>query len=794
MPRIWGWLLLSAAWAGAQVVPDIFIVELAGEPAAVAAAKVAKGKREASAERRAQVQAEQRLMRARLAERGVQVLEAVDTVANALVVRAAESDVASLATIPGVARVHRVYQVRLLLDRALPLSAVPEAWDRIGGMDRAGEGVKIGIIDTGIDHEHPGFQDPSLKAPEGFPKVGREEHLRFTNNKIIVARTYESMLGSPNGTPRDDMGHGTAVAMAAAGVTNRGPLAEITGVAPKAWLGNYKVFTADSEATRTDVILKAIDDAVADGMDVINLSLGTMLAPRPQDSISALAVERAFAAGVLVVTAAGNDGPDPFTINSYATAPSAIAVGAAGSDRIFATAVMLEGGGVYAAVPSNGTNPADPVTAALADVARFDENGLACDELPAGSLEGRIALILRGTCFFEDKLNHAQKAGAVAAIVYTDDRPVAIMSVGSATLPAVMISNEDGLTIKKRLNDEPDLKATVNFRPGPVPSDANRVASFSSRGPNPDEAVKPDLVAVGSYLYSATQKGNPEGEMYDETGYSAESGTSFASPLVAGAAAVLKAARPGLEPRQYRSLLINTATLFPPDAELPTPVQRAGAGRLNLSAALDGTVAAYPTSLSFGSGSGTFEATRQLTITNLGGEPDTFTISVRRRGEGPDPWLSQNTIELAPGASRSITVSLAGNALEPGEYQGFLAIRGTRTASESRVPYWYAVPSGTPAYLTVLNARTQGSAGASMRRAIYFRVTDITGVPVLNLKPEVTVAAGGGEVTEVASVDSEYPGAYAVSVRLGPEAGRNEFRIQVGELRRSVVIQGSRNP
>jgi len=794
MRRSWGWFFLWASLAGGQVVPDQYIVELAGEPAATAVARASKGRREAAWERRAQVRAEQGAVRAALAERGIEVLDSLETVANALVVRAGEAQAGELRAVPGVVRVHPVYQVRLLLDRALPLLRVPEAWEQMGGMERAGAGVKIGVIDTGIDSSHPGFQDADLAVPEGFPKVGREEHRKYTNNKIIVARTYENLLGNSNGTPRDEMGHGTAVAMAAAGIRNRGPLAEITGVAPKAWLGNYKVFTATRETTTTAVVLKAMDDAVADGMDVINLSVGTSLTPRPADSISVQAVERAFAAGVLVVAAAGNEGPDPETINSYATAPSALGVGASGSDRFFATAVALEGGGIYPATPSNGPNPEEPISGPLADVAALDQDGLACAALPAGSLEGRIALILRGTCYFEDKLNNAQKAGAAAAVVYTDDRPIAIMSVGSATLPAVMIGNADGLAIKKRLRENPELRATVNFRPGPVPTDPDRLASFSSRGPNPDEAVKPDLVAVGANLYTATQSWYPEGEMYDASGYTAESGTSFSAPLVSGAAAALKSARPGLTPEQYRSLLVNTAAPFPAGAQQPGPVQRVGAGRLDLAAALAGTLAAYPTSLSFGSGGGTFEFTRQLRLANLDSAPDIFTISAEPIGEGPAPSVSANTIELEPGASRSLSVQWAGTALAPGEYQGFLRIRGTRSAAQMRVPYWYAVPTGVPAYLTVLNSRTEGAAGASLRRAIYFRVTDTTGVPVRDVKPEVSVTAGGGEVTDVSLVDSEYPGVFAISVRLGPQAGRNAFRIQVGELIRTVVIQGTQSP
>lgn len=787
-------LWLGRAIAGGQVVPDLWILELAGEPAASVAVAKAGDRRAAMTERRVQVQVEQQRVRAALAQRNIEVLESLDTVANALVARAPGKDAAELAAIPGVVGVHPVYEVRLLLDRALALSAVPEAWERIGGEANAGAGVKIGIIDTGIDSEHPAFQDPSLEVPQGFPKVAREEDRKYSNNKIIVARTYEALLGNSNGNPRDDMGHGTAVAMAAAGVRNRGPLAEIVGVAPKAWLGNYKVFTATSETTRTDVILKAIDDAVADGMDVINLSVGTPLTPRPADSISVRAVERAAAAGVIVVAAVGNDGPDPFTISSYATAPSAIGVGASTNDRIFGTAVVLEGGGTYFATPGNGPKPEEPVAAPLADVVNLDKTGLACEPLPQGSLEGRIALILRGSCYFEDKLNNAQRAGALAAVVYTDDRPVAIMSVGSATLPAVMVSNADGLAIKARLQENPDLRATVHFRPGPLPSDANRLASFSSRGPSSDETIKPDLVAVGTNVYTATQSWYSPGEMYDESGYTSESGTSFASPLVAGAAAVLKAARPGLTVEQYRSLLINSAEPFPSGDGPAAGAQRAGAGRLHLARALESTIAAYPASLSFGSGSGTAEVTRRLRLTNLAAEPDLLTIEAVPAGEQPAPLLEANTIALGPGASAEIAVTWRTAALDPGEYQGFLRIAGTRTPVETRVPYWYAVPTGEPAYLTVLNARAEGTAGAALRRAIYFRVTDSTGVPVREIRPEVAVTEGGGEVTDISSIDAEIPGVWAVSVRLGPQPGRNQFRITVGSLSRTIAILGLSSP
>src|SRR5262249_2164825 len=170
------------------------------------------------------------------------------------------------------------------------------AWQQVG-ITNAGLGMKIGIIDTGIDSEHAGFQDPSLAIPSGFPRANNAEDLAFTNNKVIVARSYADLFdrSDPDRSPRDRVGHGTATGMAAAGVTNTGPLATITGVAPKAWLGSYKVFGSPgvNDGATDAAILKAIDDAVADGMDVINLSLGTLEATRIEDDLEVHALERA---------------------------------------------------------------------------------------------------------------------------------------------------------------------------------------------------------------------------------------------------------------------------------------------------------------------------------------------------------------------------------------------------------------------------------------------------------------------------------------------------------------------
>jgi subtilisin family serine protease len=784
-----------APWLAAQRVPDSYIVELSGEPVAIEMAK--RGRRAAVADRKAQVRAQQQRMRQALEVRGAEILDAVETVANALIIRIPDAQAAALGSVPGVRRVYPDYLHKLHLDRALPLHGVPAAWQQIGGQERAGAGVKIAILDTGIDPKHPAFEDPSLAMPAGFPKFSRQADKDYTTSKVIVARSYGSDL-----SPEDHFGHGTAVAMTAAGMPNQGTLAFITGVAPKAYLGNYKIAMGDGKFVSSSVTLKALDDAVADGMDVINLSSGTPLAARPGEDIEVAAIERAAAAGVLVVTSAGNEGPAPNTMSSPATAPSAIAVGASSNDRLFATSVTLEGVPPYPALPgydASGFGPSveGPMTAAVVDVSGLDGDGMACGSLPEGSLKGRIALILRGVCYFEVKLDNVQAAGAVAGVIYTDaERPeIMLMNVGSASLPSMSLSYADGVDMKRWIADSPDLRATLQFKDAtPFAIDPNRVVSFSSRGPNADLGIKPDLVAVGTWVHLATQKSDPAGEMYDPSGYITESGTSFSAPLVTGAAAVLKAARPGLTVPQYRSLLINSASPLAPASGEPFPVQRAGAGTLNLLAALTSTIAAFPSSVSFGIGGGTADVSRDLTLSNLGTAADTYAISVAPIGAGPAPSLSTTSLRIEGGQWETLTVRWTGAALEPGEYQGFLQIQGSASTAPVRIPYWYAVPSGVPRYLTILSPQEiPETAGLGARLTIVFRVTDASGIALLDANPSVTVLSGGGTAGGVVSRDSDVPGACSVVLTMGPRAGENRFRFQVGDLEPlDLVIQGQR--
>ena len=363
------------------------------------------------------------------------------------------------------------------------------------------------------------------------------------------------------------------------------------------------------------------------------------------------AVEAASRFGVIVVAAAGNNGPNPGTVGSPAVAPHAIAAAASNNSRMFAGSLQFPGGDSITALPSAGVNPFSPIAGPLVDVATVDPTGLACNLLPANSLNNAIALIERGTCNFEVKFDYAQAAGAVAAVIYDNvaNEALVLMGVGHATLPAAMISNADGLNLKGLITSPP--AATIQFYQPTYVNPAS-LATFSAAGPSLDNSIKPDLTAVGENFYTAAETIDSNGELYNPTGYIVTQGTSFSAPLVSGAAALLESARPGLTADQYRSLLIDTA-----DAAYATPGSRgAGAaiGRRIYECAFrtDATAAASPVSLSFGAGAAA-NSSGALTISNVGAAADTFQISAAPRDAGaPVPQFSTTQARLDRGRFR----------------------------------------------------------------------------------------------------------------------------------------------
>jgi minor extracellular serine protease Vpr len=363
------------------------------------------------------------------------------------------------------------------------------------------------------------------------------------------------------------------------------------------------------------------------------------------------------------------------------------------------------------------------------------------------------------------------------------------MDAGSATLPAEMISYGDGSATRQALAAGGSLSATMDFTERAVELNSDRLASFTAAGPNVDNSIKPDLVAVGTDMYVPTQTYDQNGDMYDPSGFILVDGTSFSTPMVAGVAALLKSARPGLTVAQYRSLLINSAS--PIDARPGTPAgaQQAGAGALNALAALHSTAALFPTSLSFGAGGATIQDSQTLTLTNVNTNHETYQLFVEPSSQDIAPVADATTLEVAPGASKQVTINWQASGLTAGAHEGVVRIVAASSGTETRVPYWYGVTSA-PAHITILDALSSARRNSNQTDAILFRVTDAAGVVITDAQPQVSVVSGDGTVRRLASYDRDSPGLYGISVRLGPAAGSNVFRIQAGDAAATVTITG----
>ena len=664
---------------------------------------------------RAQLQTRQRDVQRRIeAFPGAVVRGQVDTVFNGFAVSLRPQDVASLKLDPDVEDVIPSIQYHKLLDAAIPLVNVPQAWanPKVGGEANAGRGVKVAIIDTGIDINHPMFQDTSLVPPTGFPRFTvstascKNTDRNFTNTKVIVAKNYVDLLDNPDQfcDAEDRDGHGTFVSAIAAGKRVTAPLASIAGVAPEAFLGSYKVFgtPGTNDTASLEAIITAIDDAVKDGMNVINLSLGAPANDLPANDQLAIAAANAVSAGVTVVAASGNEGPGSSTVTSPGTSPAVITVGAATNSRILANPLLITAStpvppplDKLGGLPRNGPKITSVVgPAPLVDVTTVGASD-ACSALQPGTLAGKFVLIRRGNCNFSDKILNAFTGGAAAVIIYNDrtNEPPIVMDVGAATqIPSVMIGNSEGIALVRFLASAgPGVQVSLQPQQVALATPPNQLADFSSNGPSTDFGIKPDLVAPGTTIYSAAQRNYPDGVQYDASGFTIFSGTSFSSPLVAGAAALVKQAAPSFTPAQIKSVLVNTAakTVTSPQGGFESVLSQ-GNGLLNAGAALTSPITVSPASVSFGarpSGS-VLITTTNLTVTNAGTASDTFSVTVTQTVGSLELSASPSGFTLAGGASTGVALTV--NSTQPlnGTKEGFISIRGQNSQSTITVPYW----------------------------------------------------------------------------------------------------------
>jgi minor extracellular serine protease Vpr len=810
------WTQLALVWGQSR---GEYAVVLSDPPLARQIASRHDLRSAASVDPASKIRREQDSVRGLIQARKIRVHGASQTLVNAIFVRASEAEAEILRGLPGVSRVEYLPPLKRKLDRAIDLVRAPAAWNVVGGQANAGAGMKIGIIDTGIDQNHPAFRDDSLPIPSGFPK-GRPEDLPFTNRKVIVARSYVAQLpfadiqpvdSRPDDTtPRDRSGHGTAIAMIAAGVRNTGPAASIIGVAPKAYLGNYKVFGSPgvNDSTKTAVLVQALEDALNDGMDVVTMSVGSPAGYGPLTrtcgsnqaspcDLRADAVENAARLGLTIVLPAGNDGdvslkfPTLNSIHTPGTAPSAITVGGSTNSHIFYASVRA-GAQRINALFGGGPKPNPTLTAPVRDVSQLQDDGKACSPLGNGTLNGAIALIQRGTCDFPTKVNNAQRAGAAGVILYQLDGLNGIFnpaSLAETGVPAVLIGNTDGVFLKNLVRGQPDAPATLDPALAPVDAQFDTVADFTSRGPSigdvaKNEApIKPELVAVATDIYTATQTFDPNGDLYDPSGYTASQGTSFAVPQVAGAVALVKQRNSGFGVGQLKSAVVNTAADEINDDDGRARVTSVGAGKLNVGAAVQVGATIEPATLSFGViGQSSLPVSLALKLTNTGAGAASFNLAVAARDTDRNAQLTitPSSVQLSSGQSSTITVRLAGSQPAIGSYSGAITISGAST--NLRVPYLYLVGDGVANDMVPILG--DGFLGVPREKGftIGFKLLDRYGVPIRSAPVRFRVASGGGTIVQGDPTTDNF-GIAAAEVDLGPQLGEQQFTAEAGGLR-----------
>jgi len=813
--RPWAIALLLASSLSAAVSTRYALI-LDAPPAA---APRESSSRLASESRRQTIAAAQASLRANLASRQIPVTGAAQTLLNAVFVEATPDQLDTLRSLPGVQSVVRLGVRHPHLDRAAGLINAPAAWNALGGIPNAGLGLKIGIIDTGIDQTHPGFNDPSLPAQ---PHICTGADCAFTNNKVIVARSYIRSLGAgtpPNPaadsrpddfSPRDHVGHGTAVAMVAAGNTNTGPNGTITGIAPKAYLGNYKVYGTNfvNGGASDDVLIRALEDAFNDGMDVVNLSSGSYAFSGALDSgavcgndpgvpcdLLAMTYDTAVRNGLVVVISAGNEGdtgqqlPTLATVNSPSTAPGALSVAASTNSHIFLNGIFVNGNSVPASLLSiaaefgDGPVPPNPLTAPLKDAATVGDPQ-ACSALPAHSLDGVIAIVQRSSnCRFANKVQNAQIAGAVAVIftlANATDQLIVPSGLTATNIPSVLIGQAEGQTLRSYAAANPTATVTLdlNFL---VAQEAtpDQIAEFSSRGPALNGAgIKPELTAVGTDVYMAAERTDSSGALYSPNGYSAASGTSFSSPMVAGAAALVKQKHPNWSAAQIKSALVNTAVAtILKDGSAAAPIIAQGSGKLDAAAAVNASVTLSQPTIFFGALSSTNPPkAAPIQVTNTGA------TVLNLLATAPAPVAIQNgSLALQPGQTGAMIFSLPATLPTAGSYSGQITLSGA--PGPVHIPYIYVVGDGVAYNIVALAG--DGNTGTVNQvlpdGEVAFQVIDKFGVPVPDLPVRFSVTRGGGAISDADTTTNQFGIAQAVA-KFGPSPGSNIFVGSAGGL------------
>lgn len=640
---------------------------------------------------------------------------------------------AALLDVPNVKAVYPEREYAPNLDVSHDFMGSAAMWAEAGGQANAGVGIKIAVLDTGIDPDHPFFDPTGFSYPAGFPKGDS----RYTNEKVIVARGYYRPDDPPvNPDPTDYYGHGNGTGGIAAGNLSTTSVISnafstitqtVSGMAPAAQLMNYQLFytaQSGSQSAWTPEILMAIDDMVTDGADISNNSWGGVDNLNPTVDPIGIAFQNAVEAGVTVVKSAGNAGPEYHSLGDAMPQDLIIVGGNDFGRRVGASASVIAPG----SPPPTVTNMlaieaafTPPLTGVLSDTyayvgrtepANFD----GCDPFTITTtqvISGNIALISRGACRFDAKVQHADDAGAVAVIIFNNvpaSLPI-VMGGDPRNIPAVMVGNEQGQAMVAWDAAHPDT-AKVKIDPAltyiPDAALPDTMSSFSSRGPDLAQEMGVDVIAPGSAVWTSFSA---------TSGWGTVNGTSFSAPFAAGAAAVLKQLHPTWEPTDIRSAMMGTAKnqgIYKDYAHTEQAgVLDMGGGRLQFDQMIDPGLVFDDPSLSFkqmmAGTSKTITVNATDVFSRAAGTPFTYALAISETGT--ITATANFTLSVSPPTltfdddgdtgSFDVTMEIPSGAT-PGDYEGWVWLR--HGPHELHLPVWVRVrPEATENHVLILD-------------------------------------------------------------------------------------------
>jgi len=511
---------------------------------------------------------------------------------NGVTISATAREVSKVRGLPGVQGVYPDVKVSLAQQEEQPgnvadlVTALAQTGADIAQSELglSGRGVHVAVIDTGVDFDHPdlgGCFGPGCRVEKGFDLVGDD----FDNDLVTTP--------TPDPIPDDCNGHGTHVA----GII--GANGGLKGVAPGVTFHAYRVFGCEGSTT-SEIMIDAMERARRGGADVVNMSIGAAF-QWPQYP-TAKAADNLVRHGVVVVASAGNDGAAGlYSLSAPSVGKNVISVASFNNTHANLNAFSISPDDTKIGYLEAAGAPAPPKSGSfpMARTGTTTTTNDACNPLPAGSLTGKVVLIRRGTCSFNQKAFNAQSAGAAGVVLYNNVAGFLSPTVAgppAITIPVVAVTAARGALIDGRLaSGAVTLTWTNTFGSEPNPT-ANLISAFSSYGAAPDLSFKPDIGAPGGLVRSTLP--------LEQGGYGVLSGTSMSSPHVAGAVALMLEARPHADPKEVERRLQNSARphlwFGNPALGFLDNVHRQGAGMLQINDAVLADAIVSPSSLALG--------------------------------------------------------------------------------------------------------------------------------------------------------------------------------------------------